>query len=194
MRSRGASLFLTVAVTAAIGACTGGPAPTPTPPTEPITSAIPSEPVGTAAAPTEPSSTGTPATEAPPTEAPGETPLASLSASGGPPSVDTMQVIRTASCASDNGTGTTGMVRITWTASGTTGVRISIDPPSAGVAYDYPFADYPASGFADVPFACDPPNSDTKGEYHLYVVSTLKVAGHTFYRFAKVYAATPSPT
>jgi hypothetical protein len=109
-----------------------------------------------------------------------------------PPSIDTFKVRRSADCLSDNGTGTVGSIRLTWTASGTTGVRISIDPPSPDVAYDYGFGDYPASGSAVVPFACDPPNHDSNGDYHLYVVTTLHDRGYAYYRYAKVYEVTPT--
>ena len=109
-----------------------------------------------------------------------------------PPSVDTLKVRRTADCLGNNGTGTVGSIRLTWTASGTTGVRISIDPPSPDVAYDYGYADYPVSGSAVVPFACDPPNHDANGDYHLYVVTTLHDKGYAYYRFAKVYEVVPA--
>jgi hypothetical protein len=110
------------------------------------------------------------------------------------PSVDSFKVRRTADCQTDNGTGTVGSIRLTWSASGTSGVRISIDPPSADVAYDYGFADYAAAGSAVVPFACNPPNHDATGDYHLYVVTTLHEKGAYYWRYAKVYAAEPAST
>lgn len=189
MRLR-ATALLTIAI---LGAACGGPA-TPVPSTAAPTGAASTE------SPTQPSMSAEPtlpATEAPASEAPA-TPGASAEGSAAPsgsqaPSVDSMTVQRTADCASDNGTGTIGYVRITWTASGTTGVRISIDPPSPDTAYASGYGDYPASGSADVPFSCGAPNHDAKGDYHLYVVTTLHDKGYFFYRYAKVYQA-PSPS
>lgn len=175
----------------AVAAC-GSPGPSVIPTsTGPASSAAPGEsPSVTAPPPTEATSEA-PATPPATSGPPGGSPAPSSSAA---PSVDSLKVQRTADCNADNGTGTVGMVRVTWTASGTTGVRISIDPPSPDVAYGYGYADYPASGFADVPFACDPPNHDAKGDYHLYVVTTLHDKGYFFYRYARVYATTPGPT
>ena len=178
-----------VLIVAAIGACTAAPTPSPTGSSGPGSSHLASEPAGSAPEP----SPGSPSV-APATQPPLATEQPSGPASSALPIVDWIQVAHTASCSSDNGTGTVGLLRITWSASGTTGVRISIDPPSPDVAYDYGFADYPPSGFADVPFACDPPSHDAKGAYHLYVVTTLKVGGHAFFRYARVYDATPAPT
>lgn len=203
-RMRTGVMAIATSVLVVVAACTSNPpSATPTPAaaaSEGAPSAAASGVAPTSGAPSPAAPTEAPPTEAPPTEAPaseapgGPTPGASVSASAGAPIVNSMQVVHTASCTSDNGTGTVGMVRITWDASGTTGIRLSIDPPSPDVAYDYPFADYGPSGFADVPFSCDPPNHDAKGAYHLYVVTTIKVGGHAFYRFAKVYDATPSAT
>jgi len=104
--------------------------------------------------------------------------------------VQSLTVPAKANCLSDNGTGTIGYVHISWTATDATGVRLSIDPPSAATAYGAGYADYEAIGSADVPFACDPPNSDAKGHYHLYVVTTTHAPGGYFsYRFAKAYQA-----
>ena len=160
--------------------------------------AAPSEPAMTAepsSAPTAAPATEAPATEAPATEAPATAEPTGPSSPGPSesiaPSVDSLTVKRTADCNADNGTGSVGFVRITWTASGTTGVRISIDPPSADVAYGYGYADYPASGSADVPFACGAPNHDSHGDYHFYVVTTIHDKGYYFWRSAKVYQATP---
>ena len=203
-RAVGSLLVIGVLV---LGACTGGPAPIATVPlgtaaasggAAPTTGASGpsvSEPAATTAEPTEAPPTEVPPTEAPPTDVPVEpTPGASgPAASSGAPSIDSMTIPHTAVCTSDNGTGTTGMIRISWVASGTTGVRLSIDPPSPDVSYDYPFADYGLTGSVDVPFSCGPSTSDAKGSYHLYVLWTLKVAGHAFYRYAKVYDVTPAP-
>jgi hypothetical protein len=183
-----------------LAGCTGGPAaPTPTPATTQGSGAQPTPtPQATAAASaataTEAPPTEAPATDVPATAAPGEpTPAGSADASSGAPTIASFKAPHTASCLADNGTGTVGMIRLTWAASGTTGVRISIDPPSPDVAYDYPYDDYPLAGSVDVPFACGPSTSDAQGAYHLYVVTTLKVGGYAFYRFAKVYDATPTP-
>jgi hypothetical protein len=144
--------------------------------------------VPSAPAPTDPPSQPVP-TDAQPTGAPASS---GPGDSGGPaaslaPDVTSMTIKRTADCASNNGTGTVGMIRISWTAEGSDGVRISIDPPSPDVAYGYGFADYAATGSVDLPFACDPPTTDAKGAYHLYVVTTLHTKGYYAWRFAKVY-------
>jgi hypothetical protein len=141
--------------------------------------------------------TGVPATDGPVPAT--ETPTQPASTSGGStappgspagtpkPTVESLKAPRTASCTGDNGTGTVGSIHLSWTAIGTSGVRLSIDPPSPDDAYDYPFADYPATGSADVPFACDPPNHDANGDYHLYVVTTIHDGGYYAYRYARVY-------
>jgi hypothetical protein len=205
VRTRVASLVVAALVAAVLAACTGGPAPAVTlplgspAPTSPGSSSVasggPTEAEPTEAKPTEPGATGAPPTVAPPTTQPGQpSPGASAPVASPGLSLDSMTIPHSARCDSDNGTGTVGMIRISWSATGTTGVRISIDPPSPDVAYDYPFADYPATGSTDLPFACGPSTSDANGAYHLYVVTTLKVAGHASYRYAKVYDVTPSAT
>jgi hypothetical protein len=136
----------------------------------------------TAGQPTEAPATETPATEGPTT--PPGTPAGTPK-----PQVDSLKAPRTASCTSANGTDTVGYIHLSWTASLTSGVRLSIDPPSPAEAYDYPYADYPATGSADVPFSCDPPNHDSNGDYHLYVVTTLHDGGYYAYRYARVYQA-----
>lgn len=140
------------------------PAPTeaPLPPTE--------APVATDATTPEPAPTGT--------LAPGES---------GTPVVDSLTGPRSASCNEENGTGTVGFIRLKWTASNTTGVRLSIDPPAANKAYDYGYDDYEAIGSADVPFTCDPPKSDSGGAYHLYVATTVHDGGYFAWRLIKVY-------
>ena len=195
VRARLASVGVALIGVVLVAAACGGPS-TPVPSgaiqTGPSPSESPTGPVGSAeptVAPSEP-----PATEAPST--PGATAEGSALPSGSvAPSVDSMTVQRVADCASDNGTGQVGYIEIGWTASGTSGVRISIDPPSPDVAYGYGFADYQESaGSAEVPFSCDPPNHDAKGDFHLYVVTTLHDKGYFFYRYAKVYeAAAPTP-
>jgi hypothetical protein len=120
-------------------------------------------------------------------------------ASAGPvgsglPSVDSIKIRHTADCLVDYGNGGPGLIKLTWTASNTTGVRVSIDPPSPAEAYGYGYADYGVSGTAVVPFACDPPNHDANGNYHLYVVTTLHESGYAFYRYARVYAVVPAAT
>lgn len=126
--------------------------------------------IETVAPTTEPTSGDTPA--------PGES---------GPPSVDSLSGPSSASCTDDNGTGTPGYIHLTWTASNTTGVRLSIDPPAPNKAYDYGYHDYAASGSADLPFTCDPPGSDSRGEYHQYVATTIHDGGYFAWRFIKVY-------
>jgi len=123
-----------------------------------------------------PTSTPTPA----PSLAPGQTPRPTLTGFSGP---------HTASCTAPNGVAPAGYVHLTWTASDTTGVRISIDPPAPNTAYAYPYADYawPAVTSADVPFACNPPNTDAAGAYHLYVITTEHTTGYFQYRYIKVY-------
>ena len=181
-------VVVVVGVFVGVAACTDLAA-TATPTTGATPSAAPTETQSAAPGTPEASAAETPpATVAPPAE-PSASPSSSLQ-----PSVDTLKVRRRADCLGDNGTATVGSIRLTWTASGTTGVRISIDPPSPDVAYDYGYADYPASGSAIVPFACDPPKHDANGDYHLYVVTTLHERGYAFYRYAKVYEVVPTPS
>lgn len=119
---------------------------------------------------------------------PAETAAASLGpAASGTPVVDSLTGTRTASCTATNGTALPGYVKLTWTASNTTCVRLSIDPPAPNNAYDYGYDDYPANGSAEVPFTCDPPNTDDRGAYHLYVVTTAHDGGYFAYRYIKVY-------
>lgn len=164
-------------------------APTTTPTATVASEESPSHPAETAAAslPAEPAATAPAVTDEP---APVGTPGPSASPE---PSVDSLKVRRTADCLADNGTGTVGSIKLTWTASGTTGVRISIDPPSVETAYDYGYGDYPASGSAEVPFACDPPSHDANGDYHLYVVTTIHTKGRYAWRYARVYSVTATP-
>ncbi len=123
-----------------------------------------------------------PATEVPPTLtptvgpslAPGQTPKPTLTGFTAP---------ATASCTAPNGVAPAGYIHLTWTASDTTGVRISIDPPTPGTAYAYGYADYPwpAVTSADVPFACGAAS-------HLYVITTAHTTGYFQYRYRKVTA------
>jgi hypothetical protein len=176
----------------ALAACGNETSPTAAPSTSAVSTAAavsPGAPTGTAAA-------SVPATPAPTT--PPDTSEPQPGATTGPsgslePSVDTLKVKRTADCLADNGSGTVGSIKLTWTSSGTTGVRISIDPPSVEGAYDYGYGDYPASGSAVVPFACDPPNHDANGDYHLYVVTTIHTKGRYAWRYVRVYATSPAP-
>jgi hypothetical protein len=92
-----------------------------------------------------------------------------------------------ASCTGTNGTALVGYIHVSWTATNTTGIRLSIDPPAPDTAYGDGYADYPAVGSADVPFDCDPPTSDATGPYHLYVVTTIHTTGYFSYRYMKVY-------
>jgi hypothetical protein len=182
------ALLSGIVVVVGVSACTDLAA-TAAPTTGATTSAAPTETQSAAPATPEASAAETQLATVPPPAEPSPGPFSSL-----PPLVETLKVRRTADCLGDNGTGTVGSIRLTWTASGTTGVRVSIDPPSPDVAYDYGYADYAASGSAIVPFACDPPKHDAKGNYHLYVVTTLHERGAAYYRYAKVYEVAPVPT
>jgi hypothetical protein len=179
-------------------ACSG----TPNSPEQTLTAGIGSE-APTAIASGAPEST-TPSAGEPTAQPPAATPSATppeLSSPEAPsgsgpgasilPEVTSFTSPHTASCTSANGTATVGQIHLSWNAVGTAGVRLSIDPPTADTAYDFGFADYPAIGSADVPFACGAPNHDSKGAYHLYVVTTLHDKGYAMYRFAKVYEVTP---
>lgn len=181
----GRILALACIAALAIG-CTDAAQPTPSPASSQPAAAS-AEPTATAEiVPTAVPTAGQP-TEAPATEGPTAPPG---SPAGTPkPQVDSLKAPRTASCTSTNGTDTVGYIRLSWTASVTSGVRLSIDPPSPATAYDYPYADYAATGSADVPFACDPPNHDANGDYHLYVVTTIHESGYYAYRYARVYQA-----
>ena len=159
----------------------GSPAASPTPGA--TSSAAPSPAASGASVP--------PATVPPtatPTIAPPPTPTSPpASAGSGDPVVDTLKGPGRASCTDDNGTGTPGYIHLEWTASNTTGVRISIDPPAPNDAYDYGYDDYPPDGSDDVPFTCDPPNSDANGDYHLYVATTIHDGGRYAWRYIRVY-------
>lgn len=175
----GIALILVVLGIGAVALLGGSPAASPSPTIGPTAS-----PVATAA-PT-PAATVAPTPTVAPTTAPTPTPAAT-SAGTGKPVVDSFSGPRSASCTGTNGTSTTGYIKLKWSASNTTGVRLSIDPPAANDAYDYGYDDYPAQGEAEVPFTCDPPNSDSGGSYHLYVATTLHDGGRWAYRFIKVY-------
>lgn len=158
---------------------------TPTPSAQP-TPTMTAAPTTLPSAPPAATQTAAPIETAEPTAA--ETATASAGpAASGTPVVDTLTGTRTASCTTTNGTALTGYIKLTWTASNTSGVRISIDPPAPNKAYDYGYDDYPASGSAEVPFTCDPPNTDDRGKYHLYVATTIHDGGYFAYRFIKVY-------
>ncbi len=161
----------------------GTPPASPTPPA--TASPVPS--VAPAATATVAPATSTPTSA--PTIVPPPTPtgVAPTDEGNGDPVVDTLTGPGRASCTETNGTDTPGYIHLEWTASNTTGVRLSIDPPAPNVAYDYGYADYPAEGGADVPFTCDPPNSDANGEFHLYVATTIHDGGRFAWRFIRVY-------
>ncbi|HEX5239848.1 MAG TPA: hypothetical protein VFW20_02515 [Candidatus Limnocylindrales bacterium] len=190
----------TLAVAVAIGACSGSPI-------VPTATFIPGEASETASgAPSAPATLEPPSPEpsvaAPTPAGGGPTPAATSTGGGGTtgsqppasvqPAVTSFSIVHSASCTSTNGTSSVGQIHLSWKAVGTSGVRLSIDPPSADVAYDYGYADYPATGSAEVPFACGAPNRDSKGAYHLYVLTTLHDSGYAMYRYAKVYEATPA--
>jgi len=202
MARRFASLMVATLLVAACGGTGPAKATSPAGTFTTGTEAPAISPTGTAALPTPAPATEAPPTQAPATEAPAtEAPASPAPSAGGSPGpsasigqyLESITIRHTASCTSDNGTGTVGDIRISWVAVGTTGVRISIDPPSPDVAYGYGFADYlELSGHADVPYACGPSLHDSKGNYHLYVVTTLHGKyDHYFYRYAKVYDTTP---
>src|SRR5215831_18770698 len=105
-------------------------------------------PTSAATAVTQTTQAPTP-TGAPPTAAPTARPTAAPTATPAPtPSGQTILsfvVPQTVKCDAVNQT--TPLVHLTWTTALATGVSISIDGPGK-------YADYPANGSADVPFAC----------------------------------------
>src|SRR5215467_12323583 len=126
-------LAVLVVVIVVLRAMAGGTLPTS------AATARPSVPAST------PAPTATP-TDAPPTAAPTQ-----AQGGGGRPTTPTGQTIlsfgvpQTVQC--DQANQTTPSVHITWRTANASGVTISIDGPGK-------FADYPASGSADLPFAC----------------------------------------
>jgi len=137
----------------------------------------------TAAPTAEPTPTVTPQPTAPTTTAPG-TPSPSGSTK---PTITAFKGPHTASCNADNGTGIVGDIKLTWTSTNTTGVRLAIDYPDAAMGYANFFSDYPSSGSAIVPFSCDTTLSDATGAYHLYTLITQHTTGYYQYRYIKVY-------
>ena len=124
----------------------------------------------------------TPAPTAAPT--PAVTPAPGTTGSPAPsgsvkPTIVSMTIQHTADCHKDYGYGSAGFIKISWVSMGTTGVRISVDPPDAATAYGYGYKDEPSSGTDWVPFTCGPTS-------HLYVVTTLHTTGYYQYRYAKV--------
>jgi len=159
----------------------GGP-PTATPSPGATVIASPSiEPSGTLEVTVAPTLEVTPEITAPPTPSP--TSAASLAPGATPkPTVTSLSGPAKASCTAPNGVAPAGFIHLTWTASNTTGVRISIDPPAVNNAYDAGYADYawPAVSSADVPFACGK-------DSHLYVVTTIHAPNTYFsYRYMTV--------
>jgi hypothetical protein len=135
---------------------------------------------------------GTKATGQPsqPAQTPDGTAGESASPGGSPapstkPTVTALTIQRSADCTKDYGYGSPGFIRISWTSTGTTGVRISIDPPDVKTAYGYGYKDEPSSGSDWVPFACD-------ATFHQYVVTTLHTTGYYSYRYAKVSSIAPA--
>ena len=193
----GRAAAITLACIALLAVGCDGPAPAIQSPDSSQPAAASNLPTATAAVVPTLSPSAAPTTEAPTEPAPSEPAPTSASATPPPaspagtpkPTVTSLKAPRTPSCTSDNGTGIVGYIHLSWAATGTSGVRLSIDPPSPGEAYDYPYADYPATGSADVPFSCDPPNHDANGDYHLYVVTTIHDGGYYSYRYAKAYQA-----
>lgn len=161
----------------------GSPAASPTPsasaePTVEVTLAPTEAPLPTATEAVVETITPTTEPTAAASPAPGDS---------GKPAVDSFTGPQSASCASDNGTGTPGNITLTWTSSNTSGVRLSVDPPAPNTAYSYGYADYGPAGSADLPFTCDPPNQDPSGLYHLYVATTIHDGGYFAWRLVKVY-------
>jgi hypothetical protein len=164
-----------------------GGSPTTSPSPAPSASELPSAPASTS--PPPPTSVAPSPTLLVPPPTPTEAPSEGSPGPGesGLPVVDSFSGPGSASCTADNGTGTPGNIRVKWTASNTPGVRLSIDPPAPNTAYGYGYDDYPASGTADLPFTCDPPNTDSRGAYHLYVATTVHDGGYFAWRLIKVY-------
>lgn len=142
---------------------------------------------------TAPGATATPA-EATATPAPtgNHTPAPTAHATGTPkptagstpvatpkPAITAFSAPGTASCAA-------GTVHLSWNATNTTGVILSIDPGQPySNAWTKGFDTYPAVGSADVPFACPPPD----GPYHVYVITTIHSSGSYYtYRYVTVYS------
>jgi hypothetical protein len=150
-------------------------------PGEPTASA----PVATAT-PAEATATPAPATNhtAAPTAAPTGTPrpTATTAPAATPkPAITSFHAPGSAACGST--------IHLSWTATNTSGVRLSIDAPPA-TAYGAGYMDYPAVGSADLIFPCPPPieNVDTTGSYHLYTITTIHTSGYYTYQYLKVYA------
>jgi hypothetical protein len=146
--------------------------PTAGAPTSGLTAPAPTTRPATTSAPATPHPSTT-ATQPPKTAAPAATPKPAITSFSGPSSKATCGGFVT--------------VHLTWTTTNISGVRLSIDPPTAAGAYNYGYGDYPANGSADLPFACDPPNHDDVGYYHLYVL-TIHTSTFSSYRFIKIYA------
>jgi hypothetical protein len=188
----GIALVLVIVIMGALVVLGGSPPskPSPTPSPAPASAVTPT--FGPTLTPTEIPTEAPIATPAP-TEAatPDATPPGSLEPGASlTPSVDSLSGPRRASCTEANGSAPAGYIHLSWEAVGTTGVRLSIDPPAPNNAYDYGYDDYPAVGSTDVPFTCDPPTSDATGDYHLYVVTTQHEKGYFAYRYLKVYVRT----
>jgi hypothetical protein len=103
----------------------------------------------------------TPAPTATPTDAPTPAPTAAQGGGGSRPSPTGQTILsfgvpQTIQC--DHANQTTPSVHLTWRTANATGVSISIDGPGK-------FADYPAGGSADLPFACSVAQ-------HTYLITT----------------------
>jgi len=163
----------------------------------PAATGAPASAVATPEITAAPTAEPTPAPTAESTPAPTAVPGSSASpapSGSAKPTLVSISLPHKADCNGDNGTGQIGMITVAWTATGATGVRISIDPPTASGAYGYGYQDYLAPlTSAKVPFACDATLHDSGGYYHLYVVTTLHTTGYYQYRYQKVYQS-PAPT
>ncbi|HEX8024835.1 MAG TPA: hypothetical protein VF484_01390 [Candidatus Limnocylindrales bacterium] len=183
------AVVLAIAVFLLLGGSPGGLASASSTPTLAAATSAPADTGASASAVASPAPsvvpTEAPTPEATPEPTPQVTPAPGASASPLPsgsvkPTLVSMTVQHTADCNKDYGNGV-GMIKISWTSIGTTGVRISIDPPSAATAYGYGYKDEPSSGSDWVPFTCGLGVTS-----HLYVITTLHTTGYYQYRYTKV--------
>jgi hypothetical protein len=178
----GVAALLIALLLGALALLGGSPEASPSP--TPMASVAPSS---VASATPAPSTNGQPSLVPPPTPTEPPSEVSPAPGESGLPVVDSFSGPASASCTGDNGTGTPGYIRLRWTASNTPGVRLSIDPPAPNTAYGYGYDDYEATGTADLPFTCEPPNTDSRGAYHLYVATTVHDGGYFAWRLIKVY-------
>jgi hypothetical protein len=188
------AIALGIVVFVLLGNDTGGLAAATSTPTPPATATL--VPTEASTPKVTPGPTPSPTPEITPAVTPAATPEATPgitpSASGSPlpsgsfkPTLLSFTAPVSADCHRDYGYGSPGYIRISWESIGTTGVRISIDPPAAdGTAYHYGYKDEPPSGSDWVPFTCGPAS-------HLYVVTTLHTTGYYQWRYHRVTQLPP---